>query len=71
MYLKGSIKILRSRKQLNFINFHCGKITVKDCIRLGEINLINTKNMYLPMFLTDLEQYKKGLEILANFNYLV
>lgn len=35
IYLRGAIKILKYRKELSMIDMHCGKLTVKDCIKLG------------------------------------
>ena len=48
IYLRGAIKILRERKQLNMIDMHCGKMTVKDCIKMGEKKLINYEKIKLP-----------------------
>ncbi len=33
VYLEGSVKILRNRKQLDFVGLHCGKMTVDDSLR--------------------------------------
>ncbi|CAD8186550.1 unnamed protein product [Paramecium octaurelia] len=70
VYLTGAIKILKYRGKLNFIHLHSGKITIKDCIRLGEIGQIYTKNIYIPPFLQELEQYKKGLDKIAQQNFI-
>lgn len=33
VYLEGSVKILRNRKNLDFVALHCGKMTVDDSLR--------------------------------------
>ena len=33
VYLEGSIKILRNRKQIDFVALHCGRMTVDDSLR--------------------------------------
>ncbi|CAD8101119.1 unnamed protein product [Paramecium sonneborni] len=70
VYLTGAIKILKYRGKLNFIHLHIGKITIKDCFRLGENGQIFTKNIYLPPFLQELDQYKKGLDKIASQNFI-
>lgn len=40
IYLRGAVKILRDRRELNMVDMHCGKLTVKDCLKMGEKKLI-------------------------------
>jgi hypothetical protein len=68
--LIGVLKVLKYRKKLNFLDLHAGKITVKDCIRLGEKGLINREKMMVPLFLKDMEAYKKALDRIAAVNLI-
>lgn len=42
IYFMGAIHILKNRHKLNFIELHCGKINVEDCLRMSEKGVINT-----------------------------
>lgn len=64
----GALKVLKYRQGLNFINLHSGKITVKDCIRLSEKGMINTDKIKIPLFLHDINAYKKALDKIAFTN---
>ncbi len=55
---------------MNFYNLHAGKITIKDCIRLSEYGLINSEKIKHPQFLSNLENYKKALERIAEVNFI-
>ena len=55
IYLRGAVKILRYRKLLNFTDFHCGKMTVKDCLRLTEKKLIVYDKIKKPYFLNSID----------------
>ena len=37
----GALEILKNRQRLNMVHLHSGKITVEDCLRLSEKNLIS------------------------------
>lgn len=50
------------------IDMHCGKMTVKDCIKMGEKKLINYEKIKLPYFLTDLKKYQLALDRIAEEN---
>jgi hypothetical protein len=38
----GAIGVLKNRHKLNFIELHCGKINLEDCLKLSEKGQINT-----------------------------
>lgn len=71
IYLRGVIKVLKYRKQLNFYNLHAGKISVSDCIRLTEKNVIQTEKCKIPYFLQNINLYQKVLDRIAEINFLV
>jgi hypothetical protein len=70
IYLRGAIRILKYRKALNFIDFHCGKLTVKDCLRLSEKKLITDEKIKLPYFLKNLDEYNRALDRIAKENFV-
>eukprot|EP01017_Pseudomicrothorax_dubius_P023858 TRINITY_DN2540_c0_g1_i4.p1 TRINITY_DN2540_c0_g1~~TRINITY_DN2540_c0_g1_i4.p1 ORF type:complete len:518 (-),score=119.07 TRINITY_DN2540_c0_g1_i4:289-1842(-) len=37
VYLKGSVEILKSRKKIDFLSFHAGKMSVQDHLRLKKL----------------------------------
>jgi hypothetical protein len=70
IYLRGAIKILQYRKQLNFIDLHCGKVTAKDCLRLTEKKQITYAGIKIPYFLRDIEEYNRVLDRIAKENFI-
>lgn len=70
IYLRGALKVLKYRKQLNFVDLHCGKLTVKDCLRLSEKKLISYTGIKLPYFLNDLGLYAQALDRIAKENFI-
>jgi hypothetical protein len=70
VYLIGVLKVLKYRKKLNFIDLHAGKITVKDCIRLGEKGLINRDKIMVPYFLKNMDAYMMALDRIAETNLI-
>lgn len=44
---------------------HCGKMTVKDCIKMGEKKLISYEKIKLPYFLKDMKKYLQALDRIA------
>jgi len=70
VYLRGAIEILKKRKKLDFILLHSGKINVKDLQRLTKMGVIRQDGWKLPTFLKDLEQYKAGLNYIAEANFI-
>ncbi len=63
IYLRGAVRILKNRKEINFIDMHCGKLTVKDCMKLNK--QFNYTGIKLPYFLNDLDQYNRALDRIA------
>ena len=47
------------------IDMHCGKLTIKDCIKLAEKKLISHDKIKLPYFLKDLQKYHSALDRIA------
>ncbi len=71
IYFSGAVEILKNRKKLNFINLHCGKITVEDCLKLTEKGQINNKDkVKVPLFLNDMKHYLKCLDRIAEINFI-
>ena len=70
IYLSGAVKVLKYRKQLNFINLHAGKLTVKDCIKLTDKGIINIEKIKLANFLKDMDLYMKALDRIAITNFI-
>jgi len=70
VYLRGAIEILHKRKKLDFVQLHSGKINVKDLQRLTKMGVIKTEGLKLPTFIKDLEQYKAGMNHIAETNFI-
>lgn len=70
IYFLGAVEILRNRKRLNMYHLHAGKITVEDCLRLGEKKQINEEKIKLPSFLYDIKTYSHCLDIIAEVNMI-
>jgi hypothetical protein len=47
------------------IDMHCGKMTVKDCIKMGEKKMLNYEKIKLPYFLKDMKKYLQALDRIA------
>jgi hypothetical protein len=69
IYLRGAVSILKHRHELDFQMLHCGKMSVKDCLRLqkGGIRLEGCK---LPFFIADMDRYMRALDRIAKDNYI-
>lgn len=65
IYLRGAVNILKHRKQLNVIDMHCGKLTLKDCLRIGEKKLFVYQKIKKPYFISDINLYNKSLDRIA------
>lgn len=70
MYLIGIRRVLKYRNKCDLIKLHAGKITVKDCMKLCDKNIINTDKIKIPYFLKDLDLYKKALDRIAEVNFM-
>ncbi|EAS05765.2 hypothetical protein TTHERM_01042050 (macronuclear) [Tetrahymena thermophila SB210] len=70
IYLIGIRRVLKYRNKIDLVKLHSGKITVKDCIKLTEKNLINTEKIKIPYFLKDINLYKKALDRIAEVNFM-
>ncbi len=70
IYFLGAVEILRNRRKLNMYHLHSGKITVEDCLRLGEKKLINEEKLKFPYFLENMKQYSQCLDLIAEVNMI-
>lgn len=70
IYLRGAVRILKYRKEINFIDLHCGKMTVKDCLKLSEKKQINYTGLKMPYFLKNLDEYMRTLDRIAKENMI-
>ena len=70
IYFLGAVEILRNRKRLNLVHLHSGKISVEDCLRLSEKNLINDEKLKLPHFMKNMKAYHRYLDIIAEVNMI-
>lgn len=69
-YLEGAIQVLSQRKNLDFVALMCGKISLKD-IQRPEIYLAcDRDNLILPPFYSDMEDYMRCLDVIAETNHI-
>ena len=65
IYLRGAISVLKYRKSADMVLMHCGKLTIKDCIRLRDRGIFNTDKCKFPYFLKDYNQYMSALNCIS------
>lgn len=52
------------------MDFHCGKMTVKDCLRLSEKKSFAYDKTKRPHFLNNMEEYNRALDRIAKENFI-
>ena len=68
VYLSGAIKILKSRWKIDFKELYSGKIALEDYFREDVRGAAKTGEVYLPVFMSDMELYRKALDNIAKTN---
>lgn len=69
IYFMGAINVLRNRHKINFVELHCGKISVEDYFKLSEKGQISwNEKIKLPLFMQDMNLYMKCLDYIADAN---
>ena len=57
VYLIGAVEILQNRNNIDFVELYCGKIDVKDLVRINQNKIpnliLNKENIKLPLFMHD------------------
>jgi hypothetical protein len=69
-YLEGAVKILRERNQLDFRGLYAGKLALEDFKRPFIQKKCRLEKIKLPVFMKDMKQYRKALEIIAKYNFI-
>eukprot|EP01016_Furgasonia_blochmanni_P056002 TRINITY_DN945_c0_g1_i4.p1 TRINITY_DN945_c0_g1~~TRINITY_DN945_c0_g1_i4.p1 ORF type:complete len:697 (+),score=142.21 TRINITY_DN945_c0_g1_i4:965-3055(+) len=70
VYLRGAVDILKNRKKIDFMALHAGKLNLKDFFRLYRSKSINTTDIKLPCFLSDMNRYHAALDRIAKINFI-
>ena len=69
VYFIGAVEILSNRNRIDFKELYCGKICIEDCKKLGKKGFLK-KDILLPYFLNDQEEYVKVLDYIARCNFI-
>lgn len=70
VYLEGAFKILKDRKNINFMALISGKISLDDLNRPFLMKILKFDNLYIPPFMRDMKKFMKGLDRLAKINFV-
>ena len=69
-YFEGAVRILKQRKEIDFKLLHCGKIGIDDFQRPFINKRIKPEKCIMPCFMKNYETYLKGLDIIAETNFV-
>ena len=70
VYLEGAINILKERNQIDFVGLYSGKLSLEDLKRPEIYKRIKKEDLILPRFMDDMEEYMKGLNLMAKTNFI-
>jgi len=70
VYLEGAVQVLQQRKSLNFKGLLCGKISLKDLKRYAISSILNYEGLKLPLFMHDMDEYMRCLDVIAETNHI-
>ena len=68
VYLSGAIKILQARWKIDFRQLYSGKIALEDYFREDIQNIMKISDNILPIFMKDMDAYRKALDNIAKTN---
>jgi hypothetical protein len=70
VYLEGALKLLEKRNEVDWHAFYSAKLNIEDLHRPRLMKKLVKKELVLPKFVEDVDEYKRCLDVIAKHNFI-